>query len=51
METMQRKSLEQPDEVRKFDKGQLDLVSLGGVTFGRGTFQPAGSGPPRSSPW
>jgi len=40
MEKMQRKSLEQPDEVRKFDKGQLDLVSLGGVTFGRGTFLP-----------
>jgi hypothetical protein len=40
MAQMQKKSFTHPDEVRKFDKGQLDLVTLGGVTFGRGIFQP-----------
>jgi hypothetical protein len=29
-----------PDEKRSFDKGQLELVTLGGVTFGRATLQP-----------
>lgn len=40
MAAMQKKNLSNPDEVRKFDKGLLELVTLGGVTFGRGTFQP-----------
>ena len=40
MNNMQKKTLSQPDERRAFDKGQVDLVSLGGVTFGRATFQP-----------
>ena len=40
MAQMQNKNLAKPDEVRTFDKGQLELVTLGGVTFGRGTFQP-----------
>ena len=40
MARMQKKSLAQPDETRRFDKGLLELVTLGGVTFGRGTFQP-----------
>src|SRR5947199_136454 len=40
MAAMQKKNLARPDETRKFDKGLLDLVTLGGVTFGRGTFQP-----------
>lgn len=39
-ETMQQKSLNAPDEVRVFDRGKLELASLGGVTFGRATFQP-----------
>jgi hypothetical protein len=37
---MQKKRLAQPDETRTFPLGQLELVTLGGVTFGRGTFQP-----------
>jgi hypothetical protein len=37
---MQKKNLAEPDELRVFDKGRLELVSLGGVTFGRATFQP-----------
>src|SRR5215472_11809680 len=40
MAPMQNKNFARPDETRKFDKGLLELVTLGGVTFGRGTFQP-----------
>ena len=40
MSTMQKKNLSQPDETRRFDKGRVELVSLGGLTFGRATFQP-----------
>lgn len=37
---MQQKSLNAPDEVRTFPKGRLELATLGGVTFGRATFEP-----------
>lgn len=40
MAAMQSKSFMRPDEIREFDKGLLELVNLGGVAFGRGTFQP-----------
>ena len=40
MAHMQKKNLTEPDELRVFDKGRLELVSLGSVTFGRATFQP-----------
>ena len=40
MANMQKKTLSDPDEKRLFDKGQVDLVALGGVTFGRATLQP-----------
>jgi len=40
MSTMQKKNLSHPDEVRTFDKGQVELATLGGVTFGRITVQP-----------
>jgi hypothetical protein len=40
MAGMEKKNLSQPDETRTFDKGKLELVSLGGVTFGRATLQP-----------
>lgn len=26
--------------MRKFDKGEVELVNVGGITFGRATFQP-----------
>jgi len=39
-ETMQHKNLSRPDEKRSFDKGYLELATLGGVTFGRATLQP-----------
>ena len=35
-----RKNLSQPEEKRTFDKGLLEVIKLGGVTFGRATFQP-----------
>jgi hypothetical protein len=40
MAAMQRRDFARPDETRTFDGGLLELVALGGVTFGRGTFQP-----------
>jgi hypothetical protein len=40
MAKMEKKALSAPDEKRSFDKGQLELVTLGGVTFGRATLQP-----------
>jgi hypothetical protein len=29
-----------PDEVREFSKGRFELVTLGGMTIGRATYQP-----------
>jgi hypothetical protein len=40
MAEMETKSFAQPDETRTFPLGRLELVVLGGVTFGRGIFQP-----------
>jgi hypothetical protein len=34
------KSLSRPDEVRTFDKGELEIINIGGRTVGRATFQP-----------
>ncbi len=40
VEKLQKKNLSRPDEARSFDKGTLELVTLGDVTFGRATLQP-----------
>lgn len=40
MSQMAKKNLSQPEETRAFDKGRLDLVTLGGVTFGRAKLEP-----------
>ena len=40
MAKMQSKNLSKPDELRTFDQGKLELIKLGGVTFGRATLQP-----------
>jgi hypothetical protein len=40
MARMQKKNLAEPDETREFSLGRLELVTINGVTFGRGTFQP-----------
>jgi hypothetical protein len=34
------KSLNAPEEVRRFDKGKLELVTVDGVMIGRATFEP-----------
>ena len=34
------KRFDQPDEVREFEKGKFELVTLGGMTIGRATYQP-----------
>src|SRR5262249_49512179 len=34
------KRFEKPDEVRTFEKGKFELVSLGGMTIGRATYEP-----------
>ncbi len=40
MKKMEVKSLNAPEEVRKFDKGKLELVNVGGATIGRAVFEP-----------
>ena len=37
---MEVKSFGAPDEVRTFEKGRVELVKVGDVTIGRGTFEP-----------
>ena len=37
---MEKKSLNSPDETRAFDKGKVQLTTIGGITFGRATLQP-----------
>ncbi len=38
--SMQKKTLNAPDEVRTFDKGKVELATVGTVTFGRASLQP-----------
>ena len=38
--TFEFKSLDSPDEVRKFDKGKVELVNVAGAMIGRATFEP-----------
>ena len=35
-----KKSIESPDEVREFDKGRIELVSIGDLEFARTVFEP-----------
>ncbi len=34
------KRFEQPDEVREFPKGKFEVVTVGGMTIGRATYEP-----------
>ncbi len=34
------KRFEQPDEVRRFEKGMFEVVQIGGMTLGRATYEP-----------
>jgi hypothetical protein len=40
MAKMQKRNMLSPDETRIFDQGKLELVTMGGITFGRATLQP-----------
>ncbi len=37
---MEKKTLAFPDETRTFEKGKVELASLGGITFGRANLEP-----------
>jgi quercetin dioxygenase-like cupin family protein len=37
---VERKSIEDPEETRTFDRGRMELVWVGGTTFVRATFEP-----------
>ncbi|RJP71549.1 MAG: cupin [Candidatus Abyssobacteria bacterium SURF_17] len=37
---VETKNLSSPDEMRSFPKGKVELVTVGGVTFGRATLEP-----------
>jgi hypothetical protein len=37
---MEKKDFRHPDETRRFERGCLELISLGGITFGRARFEP-----------
>lgn len=38
--SMEHRSFSKPDETRKFELGKVDIVSLGGATFGHAVLQP-----------
>jgi hypothetical protein len=40
MEKAECKDFRQPDEVREFPKGRLELIKIGGATVGRAVFDP-----------
>ena len=40
MPTAEKKNVNTPDETRKFEKGHVDVVNIGGGVVGRATFQP-----------
>ena len=40
MEKTETKNFGKPDEVREFPKGRVELITIGGVTIGRATFEP-----------
>jgi len=49
MRQMEARGFSAPDEVRKFEKGKVELVKIGGALVGRGVFQQGGSGRSMSS--
>lgn len=40
MNKVECKNFGQPDEVREFPKGRLELLKIGGASVGRATFEP-----------
>jgi len=47
---MEVKHLNNPDEVRKFENGKIELVKMGGGTIGRAKFEPGWSWSKRVKP-
>ena len=46
MTAVETRNIAAPDETRKFQAhGQMDVVTLGDFTLGKGTFELAGNGP------
>lgn len=39
-EKVEHKSFSKPDEVRKFPKGRVEILNVGGATIGRAIFEP-----------
>ena len=37
---IEKKNCSRPDETREFPQGRVEVVAVGGVTFGRATLQP-----------
>ena len=40
MSQMTKRNFASPEETRTFEKGRVDVINLGGLTFGRAVFQP-----------
>ena len=40
MKRTEKKSLNSPDETRTFPRGKVEMATVGGFKFGRGTFDP-----------
>ena len=40
---IEKKTISSPDEIRTFPKGKVELVRVGGITFGRATLEPGWS--------
>jgi hypothetical protein len=40
MEKAALKNFAEPDEIREFPKGRLELIKIGGATIGRAVFEP-----------
>lgn len=38
--SIEKKTLNSPDEVRSFYKGKVELATIGAITFGRASFEP-----------
>jgi hypothetical protein len=38
--TAAKKSIDTPDEVRAFDKGRIEMITIGDLVFARSTFEP-----------
>jgi len=37
---IETKGFARPEEVRSFEKGRMEVITMAGVTFGRATFEP-----------